>query len=412
MRQWPRMRTAVLAATLGLCAALQPLGSAAVASGVAPGRYDDPRQEREEVRRRQADAAAQVDTLRATSAEVGAALDAIEANVRGTEATLTDARRTAELALRTAEIARAEELEAEAELTRLADELRSVAVFAYVHPNALGGSALDMLAATDMNRAVQRRKLIEIRAGGNLDITDRAEAARQDLELRRRAADDAAAKATEEQQAVEAALAEAEAAQAQHQQFAADVESRLNATLAESAALAALDKELSDRIAAEEAALAARAAAAAAAARRTSSGGGTGGGTVIGPIALATVRGITVAAQIADELEGLLAAAEDDGLILRGGGYRSQEAQIALRKAHCGTSDYAIWQMPASQCSPPTAIPGTSMHERGLAIDFTYNGAIISSRSNPAFQWLARHAAAYGFYNLPSEPWHWSTNGQ
>jgi LAS superfamily LD-carboxypeptidase LdcB len=51
------------------------------------------------------------------------------------------------------------------------------------------------------------------------------------------------------------------------------------------------------------------------------------------------------------------------------------------------------------------------MHERGLAIDFTHNGSIISSRSSPAFQWLRANAGRYGLHNMPAEPWHWSTNG-
>jgi LAS superfamily LD-carboxypeptidase LdcB len=67
--------------------------------------------------------------------------------------------------------------------------------------------------------------------------------------------------------------------------------------------------------------------------------------------------------------------------------------------------------MPASQCDPPTARPGTSMHEQGLAIDFTCNGGGALSRSSVCFGWLSRNAANYGFYNLPEEPWHWSTNG-
>jgi D-alanyl-D-alanine carboxypeptidase len=51
------------------------------------------------------------------------------------------------------------------------------------------------------------------------------------------------------------------------------------------------------------------------------------------------------------------------------------------------------------------------MHERGLAIDFTYNGSLISSRSNPGYKWLAAQAGRFGMFNLPSEPWHWSTTG-
>jgi len=51
------------------------------------------------------------------------------------------------------------------------------------------------------------------------------------------------------------------------------------------------------------------------------------------------------------------------------------------------------------------------MHERGLAIDFTNNGRLISSRSDPAYVWLSANAGTYGLHNLPSEPWHWSTTG-
>jgi len=51
------------------------------------------------------------------------------------------------------------------------------------------------------------------------------------------------------------------------------------------------------------------------------------------------------------------------------------------------------------------------MHEEGLAVDFTYGGGIISSRSSPGYQWLDANASRFGLFNLPSEPWHWSTNG-
>ncbi len=127
---------------------------------------------------------------------------------------------------------------------------------------------------------------------------------------------------------------------------------------------------------------------------------------------IVSVRGIQVARKIAPQVEALLAAAEGEGVRLSGWGYRSTARQIELRKQHCGTSDYDIYQKPASQCTPPTAPPGRSMHEQGLAIDFTYNGAGIPTQSNPGFQWLARNAVRFGLYNLPSEPWHWSVNGK
>jgi hypothetical protein len=31
--------------------------------------------------------------------------------------------------------------------------------------------------------------------------------------------------------------------------------------------------------------------------------------------------------------------------------------------------------------------------------------------SDPEFQWLVANAYKYGLKNLPSETWHWSTNG-
>lgn len=123
---------------------------------------------------------------------------------------------------------------------------------------------------------------------------------------------------------------------------------------------------------------------------------------------LATVGGITVHAALAPRLAQLLEAAAADGIILGGWGWRSTQRQIELRSIN-GCPD--IYSAPPSTCRVPTAIPGRSMHEQGLAVDFTDNGAAITSRSNPAYRWLAGNAASYGLHNLPSEPWHWSVNG-
>ena len=128
---------------------------------------------------------------------------------------------------------------------------------------------------------------------------------------------------------------------------------------------------------------------------------------------IVTVRGIKVARQIAPQVEALLAAAAADGVKLSGGGFRTAEQQIKLRIAHCGgNTRYHIYEKPSRECTPPTATPGRSNHEKGLAIDFTYNGKIINSRSNPGFIWLAKNAKRFGLFNLPSEPWHWSVNGK
>jgi len=95
----------------------------------------------------------------------------------------------------------------------------------------------------------------------------------------------------------------------------------------------------------------------------------------------------------------MIAAAQTDGVTLTlGNSFRSYEEQQALYAKNCSSS---------GSCSPPTAKPGNSQHERGLAIDF---GA-CDTHSTSCYQWLSKNAATYGYFNLPSEPWHWSVSG-
>jgi zinc D-Ala-D-Ala carboxypeptidase len=131
---------------------------------------------------------------------------------------------------------------------------------------------------------------------------------------------------------------------------------------------------------------------------------------------LVTVGGITVASSLGPNLKALLDAARADGIVLGGHGYRSTESQIRLRQVN-GCPD--VWNSPASACRVPTAKPGSSEHEKGLAVDFTYNGQTIcfpnpGSRcsGNPGFNWLKANAHKYGLRNLATEAWHWSTTGR
>lgn len=136
---------------------------------------------------------------------------------------------------------------------------------------------------------------------------------------------------------------------------------------------------------------------------------GSNGG--VATVSCANGSHITVAGVIAAKVQNLLDAARASGISLCGSGWRSNTRQIELRRQHCGPTHYDIWDKPSRQCSPPTARPGASMHEKGEAIDFTVGGKSIGSSSS-AFKWLSANAARYGMYNLPSESWHWSTNGK
>jgi len=139
-------------------------------------------------------------------------------------------------------------------------------------------------------------------------------------------------------------------------------------------------------------------------------------GPVSGPVpssdTAVSAGNIRVHTCLVERITSLQAAAWSQGVTLGGWGWRSHEQQIELRRQHCGTSDYAIYEMPAGQCSPPTARPGASMHERGLAVDFTGAGGSSVTSTGAEFAWLSAHAGTYGLSNLPSEPWHWSTNGR
>jgi hypothetical protein len=133
-----------------------------------------------------------------------------------------------------------------------------------------------------------------------------------------------------------------------------------------------------------------------------------------GPVAntdIVNVQGINIHKSVSSNLDRMLTAMKAAGLNPGGGGYRDPAGQINVRRNNCGTSHYAIYEMPNKSCSPPTAKPGTSMHERGLAIDFTCGGGGTLSAGSPCHSWLRLNAANYGFINWPVEPWHWSTNG-
>lgn len=125
-------------------------------------------------------------------------------------------------------------------------------------------------------------------------------------------------------------------------------------------------------------------------------------------IHICNVQGINVNVSIASQLNKLINDSKTAGLSLSGGGYRSFDEQIQARRDN-GCPD--IFNSPSGDCSTPTAIPGTSNHEKGLAIDFSNNGNLIRSRSDSAFVWLQQNAGNYGLQNLPSEPWHWSHDG-
>jgi LAS superfamily LD-carboxypeptidase LdcB len=386
---------------------------AALTPSISAAQQPDPgatEQERDEVRARQAEVVIDIDALEAQDAEVRAVLAEIERNVARQRSELGAAERAQ--AQGEADLAAATQAVADAQL-RIDDlnvQADRLVVDSFVNPPS--DYALEPLRAGSMTDAAVIQAVLEMQGKRDADMLERLAQAHDSLEAEQATKEDAAAGAKQAREAAARELDDVEAALGQQQAFAADLEERLNARLAEAESLRTLDAALSDRLAQEQAALAAQLAAAA----QPPAQDVAPSQIAPAPGGLATVScpvggSITVAGSISGNVQALLNDAAADGVMLCGGGYRDPQEQIELRRAHCGTSNYAIYEMPASQCSPPTAIPGTSMHEQGLAIDFTCNGGGTVSSGDECWDWLQTNAVGYGLYNLPSEPWHWSTNG-
>lgn len=366
------------------------LVGATVASALVPAvagadRGDD---DRAALVDRQRELVAELDTLHASDEELAAAIETLDAYIELKSVEVAHAQDVLAQAVVAAEAARLAEAEKQAEVAHLEDQMAAMAVAAYVAPPQADRMET-MLSASAPSNAASLEVYMDVQNGRDTDLVRRLRNARAALGDQRRLAEEAEARAqTSNDQAV-AELSALVAARDEQAAIHALVLLRMGEADHESGLIALGFGPLNDALL-DSARAIDRA-----------------------HVPLTAVRGIRVHRSVAAQLEGLLEAAEADGIVLRGGGHRTNEQQIALRRAHCGGDDhYSIWERPAGECSPPTAVPGSSNHELGLAVDFTHDGSVISTQSSPAFVWLAENAHRFGFYNLPSEPWHWSVNGQ
>ncbi|WML41282.1 M15 family metallopeptidase [Neobacillus sp. OS1-2] len=120
-------------------------------------------------------------------------------------------------------------------------------------------------------------------------------------------------------------------------------------------------------------------------------------------------------AKAATAIEMLFTAAKQDGINLLGvSAYRSHSEQTSLFNHYVNVDGYEA-------AMTYSAVPGTSEHETGLAIDVTGgNGKCAAEdcfKGTPEADWLQKHAADYGFIirypkgkeqitGYQYEPWH------
>jgi LAS superfamily LD-carboxypeptidase LdcB len=378
---------------------------------VVPGQLADaattvknPRAEQERVRREKAAAAEQVNTLKASAKELQDALATIDENLRQEEAALEAAQQTVDAETAAAEALRAQEQAATDRVAALDKLVIENAIDAYMSPTSTGD--LFSMSSNNINEAVRKQALYDLTNTKTRDAADQIKAARADLERLEAQRNAVLVRAQAAKADVATRITVVDSARAEQQKFVEAADDRVDHALSELGTLESLDKQLAAQIEAEARAL----ALAAEKARRSAA---TASKPFTPPASgdIVNVQGIWVHKSIAAGLNSLLNAASAAGIDLGGAGYRDSSGQIALRRQNCGTSDFAIYQMDPFSCRPPTARPGSSNHERGLAVDFTVNGSVLT-RSSKAFQWMSANAGKYGFYNLPSEPWHWSSDGK
>ncbi len=370
------------------------------------------REERERIQQEAAAQALQVDAATADFDVLASALDDLNALVDLQEARLADA----DQAVRSAEAqvaqALAREAEIDAEVVALEGDVRDLALSSFTGEGGLNSQDFTaILLSDDPTEAMRRRTLVQFQTGSLGDAIDRLRSLTAEAEVvstQRQEAFVLAELGRTEALERRGQLADAQAAQTE---LVIATENRLEARLAEAAVLAGRDAEAAALINQQEEVVAAQIRAEAA--RRAAAAAAAAGGdrpNLVTPAEIVTVRGIQVHESIAARVDEMIGAAAADGIALSGWGFRDNVEQIRLRQQNCGTTEFDIWERSASSCNPPTARPGRSNHEKGLAIDFTYNGGSMTTRSNPGFVWLAENASRWGFVNLPSEPWHWSTS--
>lgn len=369
-------------------------------------KLEELKEEREKLQLEVASAAAKVTAADATYEEVAQALDDINGLVDLQQARLRDAEQAVSAA--EALVTQAEERSAEidVEMEALKELVADLAVEAFTGEAGENGEDLTaFLLSDDPSEAVRRRSLIEFQTGNLGDGLDRMrllEAEAEQVEIERSRAVKAAL--VNQTEAVNRQL-ELDKAVTIQTDLVLDVEARLEQRLAEASYLEEIDSELAAEIRQQEEVISKRiraeaAAKAAAEARRRAAAAPaipTSGDIV-------DAEGFAVHSSVATQVRDMIRAARADGVNLTGYSWRSPQRTAELRVIN-GCPD--VYNASPSRCRIPTARPGTSMHERGLAIDFR-----SCWRGSDCFTWLSNNASKYGYYNLPSESWHWSTNGR
>ncbi|HEX2118882.1 MAG TPA: peptidoglycan DD-metalloendopeptidase family protein [Acidimicrobiales bacterium] len=209
-----------------------------------------PEEKRAAAQAKKAQAAAQLDTLRANDAELEAAVKALDAGVADQAAT-TDA---AQQALRAAEqnlgTAQARLANTEARMADLRAQAAEAAVRAYVHPG--GDTLLEIVRSKDLGEASRRQALLAHVVSSDRDIVDQMRATRQDEQFERENLAKARDVAAERRKAASEKLAGLEKTRNDQVRLKSALDVRIAQVTSEVAALAREESTLSALIRARQ----------------------------------------------------------------------------------------------------------------------------------------------------------------
>ena len=202
-----------------------------------------PEEKRAAAAAKKAQAAAQLDTLKANDAELEAAVKALDAGV-AVQAATTDA---ATQALRAAErnlgSAQARLAATETRMAELRTKVSEAAVRAYVHPG--GDTLLEIVRSKDLGEASRRQALLSHVVSSDRDIVDQMRAARQDEQFEKENLAQAAEVAADRRKAATEKLAGLERARNDQVKLKVALDARIAQVTSEVAALSREEATLS-----------------------------------------------------------------------------------------------------------------------------------------------------------------------
>jgi hypothetical protein len=377
-------RLLIVVATLALVISIAPVGAgeaAAAESNKAP-------------------TAAQLAAIRARAAAVQADLTAGAKKLDAAKARL----KTLEQRAATAKAAAAK-LESE-----LADLRRQIARFAgEMYENPVPDLVTRVLADDDLMKTMQAKQLLAFANGQRTAVLQEANAGAQRAKSLRAAANQDAAAATAVQKSISAQVAvlrdkatkaakELEAAEAAYEaeQARLEAERQAKARAAREAARAAAARAAADRARAQ--------ARQSSVAPTCSVSGGHGGGGWGG-----FSNGLIPSSALCPIIGGGMLRADAAAAFNK----MSQAYARTFGSPICVSASYRPYSRQVQLfASTPSlaAVPGTSNHGWGLAVDL---GCGIQNYGSTQYRWMTKHAGAYGWVHPswalrnPFEPWHW-----